>query len=424
MNNQLATVSKDMNRVTEEIVRKEPEPAFTDSWHPFSHAKILDAMEIATKESGLKIVNREYSIRPESKMLAAWEIGNGKKDFNFGISILNAIDKTHSVTLGCFEKIFVCSNFCFRLQWERVMFRKHSGNLEIDEVIFLAKEALALLIPKFKKLQEWHESMRSMKITAGQTALITLAAMRRKVVPPVRYEEFQNLLFGANNKYKEYAGSVYAWHGAATELMNNNSLLTITSKQDELNYFLDYEVPLLVKGAGDAQMVDFQKITNSGFEVYKKQIAETKIDAREANKGIRDKFLTQEKEKKDLAKAEKKAKADLSKPEKIEKKKEPSKKGQGVKGSAQGDATKKIAKGSTEKMKKGQKIKGGAPSIDPEKKIEKKRIEVLSKAEVIKKKDQEFRAKKKEIKERMAGKPVPLVGSSPYIISTPIAKSE
>lgn len=306
MSNVQKSVDSGLNRVSEAVVLAEPEPAFTDSWRPFSHAKILDAMKIAVKGAGLDVVNREYSIRPGSKMMAAWEIGTGEKDFNFGISILNSIDKTHSVTLGAFEKIFICSNFCFRMEYERVMFRRHSGNLEFEEIVFLAKEALKILVPKFKSLRAWHLDLMKTKINAEQSSLITLAAAQRNLLPPSQIPTFFNLFNGPESKYKETSGTLHAWHGAATELMNSNSLLGIAWKQDQLNYYLDYEVPAILRHGKDA-VIDLKKVEKEGFVVYQKAREERKAETSAQNKEIRAKFLAERDAEKIAERAKRKA---------------------------------------------------------------------------------------------------------------------
>ena len=49
--------------VSEAIVRAEPKPEFTETWHPFSHGEILDALSVAVEEKGLVVIDKKYSIR-------------------------------------------------------------------------------------------------------------------------------------------------------------------------------------------------------------------------------------------------------------------------------------------------------------------------------------------------------------------------
>jgi hypothetical protein len=176
------------------------------------------------------------------------------------------------------------------MAWHRVMFRRHSGNLEMAEVVYLASESLRLLIPKFETLKNWHQEMKRSTLTVEQTALITIAAMKRKVIPPSKYDTFNDMLFSQQSKYKEYAGSMYAWHGAATELMNNNSILTIMNSQDQLNYFIDYEAPLVLKH-GQEKTIDLEKVRAEGWDNYKTDRAKQKWEDRENFNAIKQSFL-------------------------------------------------------------------------------------------------------------------------------------
>ncbi len=137
-------------RVTEKVVRAEPQPVFTESWHPFSHGIVLDAVAAACKKFNLTVERKEYSIRKNSKMFASWEVRSRsevlvaqKRDFTLAIGIRNSIDKTHSVGLCAGERITVCDNLMF--SGDYVVFRKHTGSLEIEEIEFYAEEALDAL---------------------------------------------------------------------------------------------------------------------------------------------------------------------------------------------------------------------------------------------------------------------------------------
>jgi len=273
-------MSNKLIRVTEDAVRAEKAPDFTATWRPYAHADVLDAMALAVRDSGMEIVSREYSLRPESRMMAAWEVRSEKRGFNFGISILNAIDKSAAVVLSVFERIFVCSNWCFRMDQARVMFRRHSGRLEMAELNFMARGALKSLIPYFESLKKWHEGMRLLRMTTAQAALVTFAAMKRKVIPPAKFDGFFDLYAGDNSKYKDDRNTMWAWHAAATELMNGNNLMTIASDQNRLNYFIDYEAPRLL-ASSNAVVVDLKAIEKDAFMHYKKDIAARKATLRE-----------------------------------------------------------------------------------------------------------------------------------------------
>lgn len=280
--------TKEMSRVSEAIVRAEKKPAFTESWHPFSHAEILDAMKVACDDLKLEVVAKEYSIRPDSKMLALWELGlDHSKDARAGVAILNSIDKTHSVTLGAFERVLVCSNLTFRLQFESVLFRKHSGALEIPEIVFLAREAITRLIPSFNRLREWHDEMKQTELSISQFSLLAIAGAKRGIIPTTFIPQFFDLY--NSDKYVPYGRTLWTFHASATELMNENNALVIAWKQDRLNYWIDQEVPLLLKDA-KKPMIDLKAIEGKAFKVYKDKRTKMKEDRKQIGAEIKEAY--------------------------------------------------------------------------------------------------------------------------------------
>jgi len=287
----------DTVRVSEHEVRAEPRPEFTSTWHPFSHAEILDAVGKACKDLELKIVRKEYSIRKESKMFASWEISAvegiraNMKEMNFSIGIRNSIDKTHSVGFCAGKRVFVCDNLVF--SGDFVIFRKHTGQLELGEITILAKESLEALIPKFKSLNVWHNKLKRIRLTDEQASLLACAAMRKELVPASKYPQFHSLYFDKDSKYTR---TLHGFHGACTELMMSNSLLTIQWKNEQFNRFLDYEVPLLI--SPKPIRVDFEKIEKQATEIYSLAKKDLKMEARSASEKIRKKAAQELKEKK------------------------------------------------------------------------------------------------------------------------------
>jgi len=246
--------TEDSTRVEESVVRAEPKPTFTKTWRPYSHAEVLDAVGEACRKMKLGIVRKEYSIRKNSQMFAVWEIDRGEEEFNFGIGIVNSIDKTCSIRLCAGERVFICDNFVFR--GEFVLHRKHTGGLEIDEIIKLAHKALEALMQSLNELRQWHEEMKSVGLTAAQASLLTVAAMAKSLIPPSKFLKFYELYLGYETKYSQ---TLHGWHGAVTELMNSNSLLTISQKQKKLNRFIDYEVHKILE-YGTKDKIDFFKL--------------------------------------------------------------------------------------------------------------------------------------------------------------------
>lgn len=295
----------DTIRVSERIVRSEPRPEFTDSWHPYSHAEILDVMKGACQKRRIEIVRKEYSIRKNSKMFGVWEVNIGHADFNFAIGIRNSIDKTHSVGLCAGERVFVCDNLVF--SGEFVLFRKHTSRLDDSELEMIADEALESVYFKFEELIDWHESLRKIHLSREQAALLIVAALKKEVIPPSKYPQFHDLYFGEDRKYTD---TLHGFHGAATELMRDNNLLTIQRKNDFLFRFLKYEAPLLIysekPGAGLDHLfheglvkgkASFESISKIADLRYLQDRKKEKEGTRKRSQELRKKAETQRREK-------------------------------------------------------------------------------------------------------------------------------
>ena len=61
--------------VSEEKLRAVPEPEFTDTWHPLSHAKVIDVIESVVSEYDLKVARKRYAAAQDGQvMFGVWTI--------------------------------------------------------------------------------------------------------------------------------------------------------------------------------------------------------------------------------------------------------------------------------------------------------------------------------------------------------------
>lgn len=62
-------------RVSEADVMAVPEPAFTETWHPVAHARVLKALEEAASRIELGIKDRAYSMSKNGElMFGSWQL--------------------------------------------------------------------------------------------------------------------------------------------------------------------------------------------------------------------------------------------------------------------------------------------------------------------------------------------------------------
>lgn len=267
------------NRVTEDEVREEPCPPFTSTWHPYSHAAVLDAMGSAVADAGFTIERREYSMSPMDKMFAVWEINKANEELRFAIGIRNSIAKSMAVGLCAGERVFVCDNMVFSSEF--ILFRKHTGWLDEDELILMAREAVAAVIPNWSRIQAWHERMKSIELDIRTESMITVAAMRKGIISPAHFADWNDLYHGRGDVLAKYTPTLHGWHGATTELLNGLALYRNAARQTQLNAFIDHEVPVILDAAVGSKSITFHDIETDAFYRERDARAAAKITARE-----------------------------------------------------------------------------------------------------------------------------------------------
>lgn len=233
----------DSTRVDEAVVRAIPAPEFTKSWRPYSFNDLLDCYYAAAAQLELKVTRTEYSINSrQTRMFGVWEVAaQANEDINLAMGMRTSIDKKFANGICAGERVFVCDNLVFDSTF--VLFRKHTGRLEMEEVTMLAVEAMKGVLVKFDELAAWHASLKNAKLADREAALLTVAALRKELIPPLQHADFHELYHGKDTKYEH---NLWGWHGAVTELYKDLNLNTVAKKNGRLNQFIRYEVPQLI----------------------------------------------------------------------------------------------------------------------------------------------------------------------------------
>lgn len=257
-------------RVSERVLRQVPAPLFTPTWRPFSHGDMLDSLAVACKEMNLSVTRKEYSMtKSGSRFFGVWELKEKQnKEAICAVGFRGAIDKhfAHGLCVG--ERVFVCDNLVFDSSF--VLFRKHTGQLTKEELVFIAMEALKTALPRYDDLRRWHRSLRATKLTDQEASLLMVAAMRKELIPPLNYPRAHELYFGKDTKYTP---TLHGFHGTVTELYKDQSLLGIQYKNAELNQFIQHEAPRLIASPSTARIA-FETISAKAVEAFDKDAAE------------------------------------------------------------------------------------------------------------------------------------------------------
>jgi len=224
-------------RVPEEAVRKVKEPKFTETWHPVSHAKVLDALQVAVKDQGLIVKGSSYSLAAEGQnMFGTWSLDNGDADAKIGweLGFRNSVRKSYAIGVTAGTNVFVCSNLMF--SGEFLEFRRHTKQVDMDELKLVAGRAIGMLVEKIKYQVAWQEYLRDFPLKEQEYKIMTFNAMREGVFSPSNFNSFVKCW---QEEVALEESSLYTFHGAVTRLYRDRGLFQIAEQTGILKGFAD-----------------------------------------------------------------------------------------------------------------------------------------------------------------------------------------
>lgn len=240
----LAAHINNTKRVTEEEVKAVPEPQFTKTWHPISHAKVINGIEGAVKDTGMDIVKKEYSLTSTgSNMFGVWTLDNKVDGKAWSIGIRNSLAKTFAVGICAGLYVFVCDNLVF--SGDFVEFRKHTAGLDQDILQVIAVKAMGKVIKKLNGLCEWHDSLSNFKLGTDQFKALTFDAMIGDVFPISKFNDFLTC-YNEENTISMESGkeldTLFTFHSAGTRLMRGASLFQVSKRNNALVTVIDRQI--------------------------------------------------------------------------------------------------------------------------------------------------------------------------------------
>lgn len=225
----------DTRRVSESAVLAVKRPRWTDTWHPVSHAEVINALETAVKHEGLKIVSREYSMNKEkTKMFGAWDLRNGGKDKDkiWALGLRNGIAKNLSVGICAGERVFVCDNLAF--SGAIINFRKHTKGLDSDVLGEMARDAVQRLEPHFKEFDNWLKRLGAVPLTeADIKRFLYDLSIEEGIIPASSLTAVHNNILG-EHRGAECTMDLRGLHGAITRSLRGDSLFTVQARSSRL----------------------------------------------------------------------------------------------------------------------------------------------------------------------------------------------
>ncbi len=224
-------------RISEEKLCSIPQPEFTKSWHPHSHAAVIEATTTAVKQFDLKVDEKTYSLaRQGSNMFGLWTVGkrNGKMN---AIAFRNSMNKSLSIGYSSFLTVVVCTNQITNDNW--FVLRKHTSGLTVAQLSELAVDAIGKVVQDFDVLDGWHEGLKEYKLEKRRMEQLTVRAMREGVLAPKKFHEFDDLLQETSDQEAVYDKTLYGFHGALTQVIRDNSLHWINNQNQKITDFVN-----------------------------------------------------------------------------------------------------------------------------------------------------------------------------------------
>lgn len=219
----------------ESVVRSVPEPQFTNTWHPVSHGKVIDTMELAVKEAGMEVTKRRYSLQNAGmNMFGTWHIGHQTNGSGWMIGLRNSMNKAFAIGICAGTNVFVCSNMIFK--GEFIEFRRHTRGVDLEELRYLSISAVDGIIEHLQELEVWQQDLKNHSLPQEDFKILTFDAMEKGVIAPSKFTTF---LDHHEEELKLNDQSLYTFHGGITRLIRDNSLFNIAWYSNKLIGFCD-----------------------------------------------------------------------------------------------------------------------------------------------------------------------------------------
>lgn len=229
-------------RVTEAEVMAVPAPQWTDTWHPVSHAQVIEATQLAVNQAGINVVSKTYSLnKTGARMFAVWNLDVGNGEMGYALGIRQATDKSMVLGYCAGTNVFVCDNLCFSGDYMR--FRMHTSGLDLEELRRIAVEALTGAVVNMEKFHAWHKSLHDYYVPRPDFKAMVFDMVTKGVFSGGQIGNFLQCLDEEKGIIRgtvlDGTTSLFNVHGAATRLMRGWNLLRVSDATSALNGICD-----------------------------------------------------------------------------------------------------------------------------------------------------------------------------------------
>jgi hypothetical protein len=233
------------NIVSEQEVRAVPRVEGTATWNPVPHDAVIDSIESAIGRQGLGIMQKRFELSNSGgNMFASYRLDQGLSGAKWELGFRNSIEKKFAVGITAGTFTIVCSNLVFTGDF--VEFRRHTKGLDMDELRMIADRAIFSTIGRMQKLEAWQLRLKGISLPERDMQCLTFQALERGAFPGGKFSRF---LEAYQDEASRNGDSLYAFHGAVTQTIRDQSLTQISQRSRTLNSLVDSYLDDYPRGA-------------------------------------------------------------------------------------------------------------------------------------------------------------------------------
>jgi hypothetical protein len=236
----------DTKRVPVEVVMDVPTPDRTRTWGAIGHGQLIDTLKEAVGNTDLAIRREEYSLSKDGgKMFGVFTLESDNTEKSRMLGFRNSVDKSLAVGLTAGARVTVCDNMVF--SGEFIDYHVHRAKLTVEVLQLAAKVAIESMVVKMVEFETWHDDLNKYNLKRTDAEALTFRAVEGGVLSPGKFGKFHELFFEKKNEENDayYDDTLYGFHGAMTQLWNNNSLIGTAPRHEGLVKLLNGAVDTL-----------------------------------------------------------------------------------------------------------------------------------------------------------------------------------
>lgn len=229
-----------MSFVSEEVVKAIPEPNWTDTWHPVSHARVIESLDQSLKESGINTLSKTYEIKAEGqRVFAVWLLDVKFNGTYLAVGFRNSIDKTFMLGITAGLHVIVCSNLA--IEGEYLKFRKHTGGLDYNELRIITDNAVQYLIEHGRAYYSWFERLKEREVKEKDIKAITFDLLLAGII---RKGQVENFLDAVDKEIFHSGANLYSVFNGYTRLVRGTSFFALAYRTRTIKKIISqYEIP-------------------------------------------------------------------------------------------------------------------------------------------------------------------------------------